>query len=130
MIVYIARSPCGTDVYRSIPALERDFNIPERHIQELRRSGFTVVEGPDGSTDIKAAEIKLDADVNVSACLQLMEKHGGGFVNALARAYRVADSDNASTLRAGFDHYFKAYGPEGAFAEEYQKILEGCSPAN
>jgi hypothetical protein len=41
--------------------------------------------------------------------LQAMRRFGGGFVQALAVAYRAADDDNRRLLRAAFDD---KYGPE------------------
>lgn len=40
---------------------------------------------------------------------QMMEIYGGGFMQALAKAYYKADSENAATLRDAFAHDFARY---------------------
>lgn len=38
-----------------------------------------------------------------------MEQHGGSFVQALARAYRVADDDNRRRIREAFPEIWRRY---------------------
>jgi hypothetical protein len=38
-----------------------------------------------------------------------MIRYGGSFVQALAKAYQVADDRNRARLRLTFDDYFKEY---------------------
>ena len=116
---YIARSIVGTDVYRSIQALNRDFNIPPEKMGELEATGFTVVDGPDGITDLKEDEINTVVTRTFvdDALLQRMTQFGGGFVKLLAELYRKADAENRHLIRCAFEHYFLKYGPDSAFVE-------------
>jgi hypothetical protein len=41
--------------------------------------------------------------------LDAMERYGGGFVSALAVAWRKADDDNRRRLRGAFPHYWEQY---------------------
>lgn len=41
--------------------------------------------------------------------LDAMEKYGGGFIKALAQAWRKADMSNAAILRSSFRKYFVQY---------------------
>ena len=41
--------------------------------------------------------------------LDAMQKWGGGFVSAFAKAYRVADDDNRRLLKPVFDKYRESY---------------------
>jgi hypothetical protein len=41
--------------------------------------------------------------------LDAMERYGGGFVSALARAWRKADGENQAKLRDAFDGYYQQY---------------------
>lgn len=43
--------------------------------------------------------------------VDLMEKYGGSFVQALARACRCADPHNFRTLKKAFPAYFAEYNP-------------------
>ena len=40
---------------------------------------------------------------------ETMLKHGGGFVAALAKAYRLADDTNGPKLKAAFPDYWQKY---------------------
>lgn len=44
-----------------------------------------------------------------------MEKHGGGFCNALALAWRKADRANKATIENAFAHLLIQYGPQSPF---------------
>lgn len=41
--------------------------------------------------------------------IEAMEELGGGFVKALAQAYRKADTHNQAKLRGAFPEYWKQY---------------------
>jgi hypothetical protein len=43
------------------------------------------------------------------AVLDAMERYGGGFVSALAVAWRKADPQNQAKLRTAFDNYYREY---------------------
>lgn len=47
-----------------------------------------------------------DHDLKV---IEAMEKHGGGFVKALAEAARRADSENLAKIKAAWPEYWKQY---------------------
>jgi hypothetical protein len=41
--------------------------------------------------------------------VRAMETYGGGFLKALANAWRHADANNKHRLEAAFDDYFETY---------------------
>jgi len=43
-----------------------------------------------------------------------MEQHGGGFVRALATAYRFADPDNRRRIKSAFPEIWERYSEMGA----------------
>jgi hypothetical protein len=43
-----------------------------------------------------------------------MERHGGGFCAALARAWYVADGGNKRRIEAAFPHLLEDFGPHSA----------------
>jgi hypothetical protein len=47
--------------------------------------------------------------------IKAMEYFGGSFVQALARAYSVADAENANRIETAFPEYLEEYGPTGKF---------------
>ena len=44
--------------------------------------------------------------------------YGGSFVQALGKAWRVADSDNRATLKAAFPLYWKKYAELAALKRQ------------
>ena len=49
-----------------------------------------------------------------------MEKYGGAFVQALANAFKYADSTNREKLLNTFPDYVNEYGPNSPFALQSQ----------
>jgi hypothetical protein len=49
--------------------------------------------------------------------LKAMDKYGGGFASALAKAWSRADQTNSARLGQAFDDLVKRYGPGSAFFE-------------
>jgi hypothetical protein len=47
--------------------------------------------------------------MNEAEILEAMQVYGGGFVQALSRAYRAADADNRKKLRDAFPEVFSEY---------------------
>jgi len=44
-----------------------------------------------------------------------MERHGGGFCAALARAWYAADSSNKRRIESAFPHLLESFGPESRY---------------
>ena len=43
--------------------------------------------------------------------IKAMRIYGGGFVNALAEAWRLADANNSARIESSFADYMEKYGP-------------------
>ena len=51
----------------------------------------------------------MNDSISPSEVLDAMERYGGGFVKALAWAWRRADSENDARLHGAFGHYWAEY---------------------
>ena len=49
------------------------------------------------------------------ATFAAMERHGGGFCAALARAWYAADSSNKRRIESAFPHLLESFGPESRY---------------